>query len=428
MNFTSQLQQAVKSLPGDKSISHRAVIIASLSEGVSTITHFSESDDCLATVAILQQLGVKIEHPSPGRLIVHGTGGNLTTPTKPLDCGNSGTTMRLLAGVLASQLFPCKLIGDASLSNRPMQRVVEPLTMMGADICATGNKKTPPLFIEGKSLRGIDYELPIASAQVKSALLFAALFAKGTTSIIEPIPCRDHTERMLTAFQVTCSRHEKKITLQGPQIPQSCDYEIPSDLSSAAFWIVAAAASPNAELHIKNIGLNPTRTGILTILQRMGAHLSISQTIEKNNEPSGTLTIKGGRLKGTIIEGFEIPNVIDELPILAVAGAFAQGKTIIKNATELRFKETDRIRALVINLRALGAKILEHDDGFEIEGGFPLKGTTLDSYGDHRIAMAMAIASLFAEGKTIIKNRDCISTSYPEFEKAFPNWKIGDGR
>lgn len=406
-------------VPGDKSISHRAVIFAALSRGLSTITGFLESEDCLATVTALQQLGARIENPSAGTLIVHGTSGILKPPSSVIECGNSGTTMRLLSGVLAAQPFSSELSGDASLSSRPMARVIEPLKKMGASITAQGEKKRPPLFIEGKALHGIRYKLPIPSAQVKSALLLAALFSEGETTIIEPISCRDHTERMLGAFQLEYSLNAdtREIKIIGPQKPLAYDLHIPGDISSAAFWIVAAAVQKGSLLKIKNVGLNPRRTVFLNVLQRMGADISIKLEPQKNQEPSGCLIIRGTQLHSTTIEGSEIPNLIDELPILAVAGALANGTTIIKDAGELRVKETDRIKAIVMNLSSLGADITEHQNGFTIQGSKPLRGASLDSYGDHRIAMAMAIASLFSEGTTTIANSDCIATSYPEFEE-----------
>ena len=409
------------SVPGDKSISHRAAILAALSDGLSTITGFLESEDCLNTVAVLQQLGVNIEHPSPGKLIVHGTRGIFQAPSQPLECGNSGTTMRLLAGLLAAQPFSSQLTGDNSLSARPMLRVMEPLAMMGALIDARGDKNRPPLFIDGKNLQPICYELPVASAQVKSAILLAALFTNGTTTIIEPTTCRDHTERMFDAFQIQhrCTLDEQGrriIKITGPQIPTACDIHVPGDISSAAFWMVATAANVDSHVQIENVGLNPTRTGMINVLQRMGAQFSITNN-KLQGEPSGTITVHGVGLTGTIIEGTEIPNVIDELPILAVAGVLAHGTTIIKDASELRVKETDRITAIVTNLRALGADIIEHDDGMEIHGGKPLQGAIVKSYGDHRIAMGMAIAGLFTTGKVIIDDTACIATSYPGFEE-----------
>lgn len=416
-------------LPGDKSISHRAALFAALSDGQCRITGFLESGDSLATLHALEQLGITIEYEATGTLLIHGQGGSLQKSLAPIYCGNSGTTMRLLAGILASQSFSSQLTGDSSLSQRPMQRVIEPLEAMGASLHAFGDKNSPPLFIHGGPLHPISYTLPIASAQVKSAILLAALCAKGETIITEPIPCRDHTERMLKAFQVESTdcyndNHLHEIRLYGPQQLRACNLSIPGDISSASFWIVAAAARPGSHLSLKNVGLNPTRTGILKVLQRMGATITMSITEELNHEPRGDITVEGGILTGTLIDGDEIPILIDELPILAIAGALAQGTTFIGNAQELRHKETDRLAALANNLRAMGVHITEYNDGLEILGGTPLQGAMIPSYGDHRIAMSFAIAGLFAQGKTTIKNVDCIATSYPGFESILKQWQM----
>lgn len=408
-------------LPGDKSISHRAALFAALSDGACKITGFLESGDSWATLHALEQLGATIEHSLNGEIVIHGRGGFFQKPSAPIYCGNSGTTMRLLAGVLASQPFFSELRGDASLSQRPMQRLIEPLRSMGAQLQATGVKQHPPLFIEGAPLRGVSYTLPVASAQVKSAILLAALAAQGETILIETVTCRDHTERMLSAFQVPFSslynaQNAHQIKLQGPHHLKAQDLSIPGDISSAAFWIAAAAVRPGSSLCLKNVGLNPTRLGFLTILERMGARLAVTIKEEINNEPRGDINVEGASLFGTIISGHEIPNVIDELPILAVTGALAHGTTLIKDAEELRFKETDRITAIVNNLRAMDVTITEYSDGLKIKGGCQLQGATIPSYGDHRIAMAFSIAGLFAEGTTFIQDSECIATSYPGFE------------
>ncbi|MGB8356650.1 MAG: 3-phosphoshikimate 1-carboxyvinyltransferase [Chthoniobacteraceae bacterium] len=404
-------------VPGDKSISHRAVILAALSNGPCVITGFLASEDCMRTVEAMKELGVKIEQPERDTLIVHGGKGVLHAPTSDIDCGNSGTTMRLLAGILAAQPFRSRLTGDESLSRRPMKRVIDPLTKMGAKIKAEGGKDCPPLVIEGGNLTPIQYFSPIASAQVKSAILLAGLFAKGRTTVTEPIQSRDHTERMLSYFLVRPVRNELSVSIVGPQTPESRDFVVPGDISSAAFWLVAAAAQPGSHLMVKDVGLNETRTGILGVLLRMGAY--VREVIEhaEEGEIRGIVEIKGSQLKGTEIRGKEIPNVIDELPILAVAGALAHGTTVIADAKELRVKETDRLNAIATNLRAMGANVSEKPDGLEIYGGFPLKGAKLSSFGDHRIAMAFAIAGLFAEGETIIQDVECVATSYPDFYK-----------
>lgn len=409
-------------LPGDKSISHRAAILASIAEGTSRISGFLESQDCLATIDVLQKLGITIEHPEHGVFVIHGRGGFFSEPSGTLDCKNSGTTMRLLAGLLAAQPFTTTLVGDNSLSKRPMRRVMEPMSAMGASLQATGMKGTAPLIIQGGRLHPIDYELPMSSAQVKSAIILASLFTPGTTTIMEPTACRDHTERMLTSFQGSCSclldQEERRIlSVIGPQKLRACSFQVPGDISSAAFWMVAAAARRGSHVCFDNVGLNPTRTGIVDVLKRMGADISIQPHPTAQAEPLGTITITGTTLQGTIIQGEEIANVIDELPILAVAGVLAHGTTIIKDAQELRVKETDRISAMVNNLQAMGATVTEQDDGLEIQGGASLRGTTLTSYGDHRIAMACAIAGLFACGETMIEDTSCIKTSYPDFEE-----------
>jgi 3-phosphoshikimate 1-carboxyvinyltransferase len=402
-------------VPGDKSISHRAVFIAALANGACVIRGFLPSEDCMCTVAAMRALGIRIEQPEPTTLVVHGMRKQLTAPKGDIDCGNSGTTMRLLAGILSAQPFKSRLIGDASLSRRPMKRIIEPLAEMGARITTEGPKNTPPLLIEGAKPHPIQYFMPVASAQVKSAILLAGLFAKGKTSITEPSQSRDHTERMLSYFLVRPQRDDLTVSITGEQTPESRDFTVPGDISSAAFWLVAAAAQPRSQLLVKDVGLNETRTGVLGVLLRMGAHVReiIGEVAE--GEPQGAVEIQGARLKGTVIQGKEIPNVIDEIPILAVAGALAQGTTIIADAKELRIKETDRLAAIATNLKAMGVEVTEQEDGLEIVGGAPLRGARLQSFGDHRIAMAFAIAGMFAEGETIIDDVDCVGTSYPSF-------------
>lgn len=408
------LLQTELEVPGDKSISHRSVMLAAMSNGTCVVKGFLPSEDCLCTVAAMRALGIEIEAADATTLIVHGKRRNFTAPKKDIDCGNSGTTMRLMAGILAGQPFKSRLVGDASLSKRPMKRVMDPLRQMGAKLTTEGTDGRPPLVIEGGNLKAINYFSPVASAQVKSAVLLAGMFAQGKTSVTEPIQSRDHTERMLEYFLVRPQKHELTVSLHGGLTPESRDFIVPGDISSAAFWMVAAAAQPRAHLLIKNVGLNETRTGVLAVLIRMGAQ--VREIIENEEaEPMGTVEVRGARLKGTDIGGKEIPNVIDELPILAVAAALAQGKTTISNAGELRVKETDRLAAIATNLRAMGAQVGETEDGLEIFGGVPLHGARLDSFGDHRIAMAFAIAGMFAEGETVITNTECVNTSYPNF-------------
>jgi 3-phosphoshikimate 1-carboxyvinyltransferase len=404
-------------VPGDKSISHRAVLISSLANGPCVLRGFSPSADCANTVEAMRALGIPIEQPEAEVLIVHGQRRKLVAPKGEINCGNSGTTMRLLAGILAGQPFTSRLVGDGSLSRRPMSRIIGPLRSMGANITAEGEHETAPLRIVGASLRGIKYETPVASAQLKSALLFAGLFAKGKTTVEEPLPTRNHTELMLNYFLVHTQRENGGVSVFGEDVPESRDFSIPGDISSAAFWLVAAAAQPGGHLLVRDVGLNDTRTAFLGVLVRMGAQ--VREAIEEVDqvEPRGTLEVIGANLKATVIQGKEIPQLIDELPILAVAGALAHGVTIIRHAQELRVKETDRIAAIAHNLRSMGAQVVELDDGLEIHGRAPLHGARLSSFGDHRIAMAFAVAGMFAEGETVIQDVNCVATSYPGFEK-----------
>ncbi len=405
-------------VPGDKSISHRAVIIAGLSNGICKLEGFLPSEDCMRTVNAMRALGIRIEQPEPEKLIVHGKRRVLTPPKEEIDCGNSGTTMRLLAGLLAGQTFESRLVGDAALSRRPMDRVIEPLLRMGAEIVAEGPQQTAPLRIHGGSLKGIRYKSPVASAQVKGAVLLAGLFAKGKTTVDETEPSRNHTELMFNYFLVRTVRNEHSASVFGDQVPESRDFSIPGDISSAAFWLVAAAAQPGGHLLVRNIGLNDTRTALLGVLVRMGAQVREAIEDVDQIEPHGIVEVTGAPLKGTVIQGKEIPQLIDELPILAVAGALATGTTIIRQAQELRVKETDRLAAIAHNLRIMGAQVIEMNDGLEIHGPAPLRGARVASFGDHRIAMAFAIAGLFADGETIVQDAECIRESYPGFQGA----------
>jgi 3-phosphoshikimate 1-carboxyvinyltransferase len=406
-------------VPGDKSISHRAAIVSALSNGVCNLHGFLPSDDCMHTVNALRALGIEIEQPEPTELIVHGKKRILSAPSSEIDCGNSGTAMRLLAGLLAGQTFESRLVGDASLSRRPMDRIITPLRKMGANIVAEGPEQTPPLRINGGSLKGIHYSSPVASAQVKGSLLLAGLFAKGKTTVDEPSTSRNHTELIFNYFLLRTARGKNgAISVFGDQMPESRDFTIPGDLSSAAFWLTAAAAQPGGHLLVRNVGLNDTRTAILGVLVRMGAQVREAIEDVGQVEPRGIVEVTGASLKGTVIQGKEIPQLIDELPILAVAGALASGTTIIRHAAELRVKETDRIAAIAHNLRIMGAQVVEMDDGLEIHGPAPLRGARVASFGDHRIAMAFAVAGLFAEGETIVQDAECIRESYPSFDTA----------
>lgn len=404
-------------VPGDKSISHRAVIVAALSNGVCTLRGFLSSEDCMHTVNAMRALGIKIEQPEATTLIIHGKKRVLTAPDKEINCGNSGTTMRLLAGLLAGQKFESRLVADPGLSKRPMDRVIAPLREMGASVVAEGPEGTPPLRIHGGSLRGIHYQPSVPSAQVKGALLLAGLFAKGKTTVTQPVPTRNHMEKVLNYFLVrTTTEHGGSVTIFGDQVPESRDFDIPGDISSAAFWLVAAGAQRRGHLLIRDVGLNDTRTALLGVLLRMGAQVREAIDDVEQLEPRGVVEVTGVPLKATVIQGKEVPQLIDELPILSIAGALASGKTTIRHAEELRVKESDRIAAIAHNLRAMGAQVSELSDGLEIYGPAPLRGARLPSFGDHRIAMAFAIAGLFAEGETIIQDADCIRESYPGFE------------
>ncbi|HUF62036.1 MAG TPA: 3-phosphoshikimate 1-carboxyvinyltransferase [Verrucomicrobiales bacterium] len=404
-------------VPGDKSISHRAMMLAGLGEGDCLLTGFLRSEDCLATQSAMEELGAKVEadQTGPETLRVRGVAMRPREPAREIDCGNSGTTMRLLAGILAAQRFCSRLVGDASLSRRPMGRVLEPLRAMGARIEAEGAGGCAPLVLGGGHPQAICYALPVASAQVKSCVLLAGLFCEGKTMVVEPVATRDHTERMLRAFGVPVARDGKMVWLEGPARLRRERFVIPGDVSSAAFWLTAAAAWGRGTLSLPNVGLNPTRTGVIDLLRRMGASIRESNRRGEEDEPAGELTVEGGALRGVIIEGETIPNVIDELPVLAVAGALAEGETEIRDAGELRVKESDRIHAVTTNLRAMGAEVEERREGLRVRGGGKLHGAVVESFGDHRIAMAFAVAGLFAEGETVIRDVACVATSYPGF-------------
>lgn len=414
-------------VPGDKSISHRSAMLAALTDGPCRISNYLRGEDCLGTLRVLRQLGVRIEEQAGGDFVVHGCRGEFSAPASDLDCGNSGTTMRLMSGLLAAQPFRSRLTGDASLSRRPMRRVMEPLALMGAELHAESEKDCPPLVVQGRRpLRAIEYRLPVASAQVKSCVLLAGLFADGKTSVVQPVATRDHTEQMLQYFGVPVEREGETIAVAGGRLPKARDFAVPGDISSAAFWLVAAAVQQGASLCVRRIGLNRTRTGILAVLLRMGARLREEQETVGPGEPCGKIEILGAPLHGTTISGDEIANVIDEIPVLAVAGALAGGTTVIRDAAELRVKESDRLSVVAHHLAAMGADVTEQPDGMVIRGGRPLHGARLASHGDHRIAMAFAIAGLFAQGETVIEDAGCVETSYPGFAEQLRS--IIDGR
>lgn len=403
--------------PGDKSISHRAVILNSVAQGRAKIGNFSLGEDCFATVACLRQLGVEITEESRGTLIVSGVGHEgLREPDDVLNAGNSGTTMRLLAGLLAPQAFFSVITGDASLRSRPMARVTHPLCLMGAHIWGRGGDSLAPLAIKGCQLHGIEHRLPVASAQVKSAILIAALFAAGDTVIQEPEPSRDHTERMLRAMGAELRSDGPRVTLMPkPTALLPLDLDVPGDISSAAFWLVAGAIHPEARIRITDAGDNPTRRGIIEVLLDMGAKLRIENTRTVGGEPVADMTVESSNLVGRQIGGSIIPRLIDEIPLIAVAGCIARGDTIIRDAAELRVKETDRIAATAAELQKLGADIEELPDGMVVHGGKTLRGGHCSSHNDHRLAMTLGVAALIARGETVIHDAEVAAVSYPAF-------------
>ena len=406
--------------PGDKSISHRAAILNSLAKGKAQIGNFSPGADCLSTVRCLRALGVKIgrkgSRDSP-TLLVSGTGEDgLKEASNVLEAGNSATTMRLLGGLLASQPFLSVITGDASLRNRPMGRLIEPLRLMGAQVWGRGRDSFAPLVIKGRKLQGIDFTLPVPSAQIKSAILLAGLFARGNTVLHQKILSRDHTERMLRQMGASLESKGNSVSLlplTSPLVP--LDLRVPGDISSAAYFLVAAAIHPNARIVIRDCGINPTRTGIIDILLAMGARLKIDHERLEAGEPLADIVVESSELRGIEVGGDIIPRLIDEIPVLAVAGCVAKGKTVIKDAGELRVKESDRIATVAGELSRLGARIEPLPDGMVIYGGRPLSGTEVDSHFDHRLAMSLAVAGLVAKGETTIKHAQVAQISYPAF-------------
>ncbi|HDS1214466.1 TPA: 3-phosphoshikimate 1-carboxyvinyltransferase [Stenotrophomonas maltophilia] len=409
--------QGSLTIPGDKSVSHRSVMFAALADGTSHIEGFLEGEDTRATARIFSQLGVRIETPSPSQRVVHGVGiDGLKAPDAPLDCGNAGTGMRLLAGLLAGQSFDCTLIGDESLSGRPMRRVTGPLSLMGARI-DTQDDGTPPLHVHGgQTLHGIDFASPVASAQVKSAVLLAGLYAQGETCVTEPHPTRDYTERMLSAFGVDIAFSPGKARLRGGQRLRATDIVVPADFSSAAFYLVAASIIPGSELRLKQVGLNPRRTGLLHALRLMGADITEENPAEQGGEPVADLVVRYAPLKGARIPETLVPDMIDEFPALFVAAAAAEGQTVVSGAAELRVKESDRLAAMASGLRALGMQVDETEDGATLHGGVRLGSGTIESHGDHRIAMAFAIAGQISDGEVRINDIANVATSFPDFD------------
>ncbi|MGJ4730258.1 3-phosphoshikimate 1-carboxyvinyltransferase [Luteimonas sp. SDU101] len=404
-------------VPGDKSVSHRAIMLASLADGVSRIDGFLEGEDARATETIFRRMGVRIETPKAGSRVVHGVGiDGLRAPDVPLDCGNAGTGMRLLAGLLAGQTFDTILVGDASLSKRPMRRVTVPLARMGARI-DTGEGGVPPLRIHGGSaLRGIEIETEVASAQVKSALLLAGLYADGATTVREPHPTRDYTERMLQALGWPIEFSPGFARIEGGHRLQARDIEVPADFSSAAFFIVAATLVPSSELRLRRVGVNPRRTGLLHVLRLMGADIVEQPAGEQGGEPVSDLLVRHAPLQGIQVPEAHVADMIDEFPALFVAAACARGDTVVRGAAELRVKESDRIATMATGLRTLGASIDETPDGAVIRGGAPLGAGSIQSHGDHRIAMSFAVAAQLAQGEVRIEDVANVATSFPGFD------------
>ena len=403
--------------PGDKSISHRAAILNAIAQGEAVVENFQTGADCLATVRCLRALGIQIESPAPGILRVHGVGrSGLREAAVVLNAANSGTTLRLLAGLLAAQPFFSVLSGDASLRSRPMGRIVEPLRAMGARIQGRADGTRPPLAIEGGRLRGIRHRLPVASAQVKSALTLAGLYAEGETVLEEPVPSRDHTERMLRAMGAAMVANEGGLRvspLTGELAPLGL--RVPGDISAAAFWMVAAAAHPDAELRLTGVGVNPSRSGIIDALRAMRANIAVEEERMSGCEPVADIVVRSSRLQGAVIEGSLIPRLIDEVPALAVAACLAEGETVVRDAGELRLKESDRIRTTASELRRLGARIEELPDGMVIHSVGALRGAACGSHGDHRLAMTLAVAGLLAAGETTVHGAQAVAVSYPGF-------------
>jgi len=407
--------EGIVTVPGDKSISHRAVMFGAIAKGKTTVTGFLPGEDCLSTIDCFRKLGVDI--------FVDGTNVEINSPgmdgwqepKEVLYTGNSGTTTRLMLGILAGTNFHSVMTGDASIGKRPMDRVTKPLRQMGALINGREGGKYTPLAIQGTSLKAIDYTMPVASAQVKSAILLAGLKAEGTTIVREKEMSRDHTERMLKQFGANIEVEDGVISIEGGQQLHGTHIDVPGDISSAAFFLVAGAIVPNSEVVLKNVGINPTRAGIIEVMEQMGANLTINQEKPDAAEPTATITVRTSHLKGTTIEGEIIPRLIDEIPIIALLATQAEGTTIIRDAEELKVKETDRITAVVTELKKLGADITATEDGMIINGPTSLKGAKLNTYGDHRIGMMAAIASLMTDSPVEIDDADCIAVSYPTF-------------
>ena len=402
-------------VPGDKSISHRCIMLGSLARGTTTVTGFLQGADCLSSIACFRQMGITIENDRQ-TVKIHGKGlHGLSRPEGALDTGNSGTTTRLMSGILAAQPFDCVINGDASIQSRPMGRIITPLSMMGADIQSLKGNNCAPLAISGGALTGIAYPSPVASAQVKSAILLAGLYARGETSVTEPYVSRDHTERMLKACGADIRTDGTTVTIRPVPELYACDIQVPGDISSAAYFIAAGLIVPGSQIRLLNVGVNPTRDGILKVCRDMGADITLDNERTYGSEPAADIIVRSSRLHGATIGGSIIPTLIDELPVIAVLACFAEGTTVIKDAQELKVKESNRIDIMVENLKAMGADITATEDGMIIHGGRPLHGAAIATHRDHRVAMSFAVAGLASDGVTRLDHGGCVDISYPGF-------------
>lgn len=418
MKFTrAEALKGTVTVPGDKSISHRSIMFGALAEGTTRVTNFLQGADCLSTIQCFRKLGIRIEN-TPEEIRIYGKGlHGLLAPSGVLDTGNSGTTTRLICGILAGQDFQTELNGDASIQSRPMRRIMDPLSQMGAKIESLRGNDCAPLRIQGTKLHGIHYHSKVASAQVKSCILLAGLYADGPVSVTEPSLSRNHSEILLRHFGASVSGEGTTAVIQPEPKLLAQEIQVPGDISSAAYFIAAGLLVPGSEILIRNVGINPTRDGLLKVCKEMGADITLLQEDHRSGEPVADLLVRHSSLHGVTVEGALIPTLIDELPVVAALACFAQGKTVIRDAQELKVKESNRIDVMTENLRAMGARITATEDGMIIEGGAPLHGAVIDSHLDHRIAMTFAVTALGAEGETTIKDADCVRISYPEFYK-----------
>lgn len=408
-------------VPGDKSISHRSIMLGSIASGITEVHGFLNGADCISSMNCFRQMGVDIDYD--GSIVtIHGNGlHGLKAPADTLDVGNSGTTTRLMSGILAAQNFSSRVIGDDSICRRPMKRIITPLAMMGADITSERGNDCAPLIINGRELKGIHYDSPVASAQVKSCVLLAGLYADGETSVTEPYVSRNHTELMLNAFGGSCTTLGTTATVTSDPVLTGQKIVVPGDISSAAYFLVAGLIAENSEITIKNVGINPTRDGIIDVIKMMGGDITFANVNADSGEPTADITVKTSSLKGCVIAGDIIPKLIDEIPVIAILACFAEGETVIKDAAELKVKESNRIDVMVNNLSAMGADITGTDDGMIIRGGKPLHSAVIHSKKDHRIAMSFAVAAMCAEGETEILDANCVNISYPDFYRDLEN-------